>query len=178
MELFEKTISSEDIYDGRIIKITCDTIELPDGRRALREVVGHPGGACVVPIDEKNNILMVEQFRYPMKEIVLEIPAGKLEWGENPDSAVERELREETGFTADNIEYLGVNYPTPGYCAEKLYLYMATGLHKGEQELDADEYLNVKSVPFSVAVDMVMNNSIKDSKTVAAILLAARRLGL
>ncbi|MEG2677371.1 MAG: NUDIX hydrolase, partial [Oscillospiraceae bacterium] len=119
-----------------------------------------------------------EQFRYPMKEIVLEIPAGKLEWGENPDSAVERELREETGFTADNIEYLGVNYPTPGYCAEKLYLYMATGLHKGEQELDADEYLNVKSVPFSVAVDMVMNNSIKDSKTVAAILLAARRLGL
>lgn len=178
MELYEKTLSSETIYEGKIIRLTRDEIELPNGHHSIREVVGHPGGACAAAVDAAGNLLMVEQYRYPMGETTLEIPAGKLEYGEDPASAVARELREETGRTADSIEFLGVTYPTPGYCAEKLYLYLATGLHEGQQDLDADENLRVRLVPLRDAVKMVERNELKDGKTVTAILLAARRLGL
>lgn len=178
MELFEKTLSSELIYDGKVVKLRRDEIELPDGKHSVREVVGHPGGACAAAIDQNGDLLMVEQYRYAMGETVLEIPAGKLEYGEDPADAVVRELREETGCTADNIELLAVNYPTPGYCAEKLYIYLATGLHKGEQHLDEDENLNLRTVPLREAVAMVERGELKDAKTVCAILLTARRYGL
>ncbi len=178
MELYEKTLNSELLYEGKIVRLTRDEVELPGGGRSIREVIGHPGGACAAAIDAAGNLLLVEQYRYPMQETVLEIPAGKLEYGEDPARAVARELREETGCTADSIEFLGVNYPTPGYCAEKLYLYLATGLHDGAQQLDEDENLDVKRVPLREAVAMVERNELKDSKTVAAILLAARRLGI
>ncbi len=178
MELYEKTLSSETIYEGKVIRVTRDEIELPDGKRSVREVVGHPGGACAAALDEQNRLLMVEQYRYPMGERVLEIPAGKLEYGENPAAAVARELREETGCTADRIEPLGTLYPTPGYCAEKLYIYLATGLHAGAQQLDEDENLAVRALPLRDALGMVDRGELKDAKTVAAILLTARRLGL
>lgn len=178
MELYEKTLHSETIYDGRIVHLTRDEIELPDGQRSIREVVGHPGGACAAALDEAGNLLMVEQYRYPMREVVLEIPAGKLEPGEDPAAAVARELREETGRTADSIEFLATVYPTPGYCGEKLHLYLASGLHEGNQQLDQDENLQVRLVPLRQAVKMVERNELKDGKTVVAILLLARRYGL
>lgn len=176
MKLSEKTLSSETVYDGRIIRVRRDIIELPDGKTAVREVVDHNGGAGVAALDDDGALLLVRQLRYPLGEETLEVPAGKLEKGEDPACAIVRELREETGCTADRIEYLGVNYPTPGYCAEKLYLYLATGLHAGAQQLDEDEYLNVERVPFAEVVRRIYANEIRDSKTVAAVLLAQKRL--
>ena len=176
MDLQEKTLSSERLYDGKIIRLRRDVIELPDGKQSVREVVEHNGGAGVAAVDERGDVWLVRQYRYPFSEVTLEVPAGKLEAGEDPGLAIVRELKEETGFTADCVEFLGVNYPTPGYCAEKLYLYLATGLHRGEQQLDEDEYLDVVRLPLGEAIEMVYANEIKDSKTVAALLLARKRL--
>lgn len=176
MKLEEKTLSSERLYEGRIIRVRRDVVELPGGKQALREVVEHNGGAGVAAVDDEGRVYLVRQYRHPFGEVTLEVPAGKLEAGENPDFAIVRELREETGCTADCVEFLGVNYPTPGYCAEKLYLYLATGLHRGEQQLDEDEYLDVVLMPLGEALEKVYSNEIKDSKTVAALLLADKRL--
>ncbi len=176
MDLSEKTLSSERLYEGRVVRLRRDVIELPDGKQAFREVVEHNGGAGVAAVDGEGFVWLVRQYRHPFAEVTLEVPAGKLEAGENPDLAIVRELREETGCTADRVEFLGVNYPTPGYCAEKLYLYLATGLHQGAQQLDEDEYLDIVRMPLAEAVEKVYSNEIKDSKTVAALLLAQKRL--
>ncbi len=172
MKLSEKTKSVETIFEGKIIRVHKDIAVLQNGREATREVVEHPGGVCIAAVDSNRNIFLVDQFRYPMGEVVTELPAGKLEWGEDPDSAAERELKEETGFTADSIKCLGVTYPSPGFSAEKLYLYLATGLHEGEMNLDEDEFLNCYKTPLSEAVKMVEDNRIKDGKSVSLILLA------
>lgn len=174
MHLEEKTISSEMMYDGKIVKLLCDSVELENGKTALREVVKHPGGVGIVPLDENNNVLMVRQFRYPHKRVLLEIPAGKLEYGENPRECGLRELKEETGCTCDSFEYLGNLIPTPAYDTEVIHMYLARGLHSGEQNPDEDEFLEIEKIPLEKAVEMIMNNEISDAKTQIAILKTAK----
>lgn len=175
MDLCEKQISSKYIFKGRIISVRVDEAKLPNNAIATREVVEHNGGVCVVPLTDDNEVLMVEQFRYPYSEVVLEIPAGKRDGDEEPLTCGIRELKEETGATAENIEFLGELYPSPGYCGEIIYMYLATGLSYGETNPDEDEFLNIKKIPLKKAVDMILNGEIKDAKTQAAILKVAMR---
>ncbi len=170
MHLEEKTISSEQKFDGKIVKLYLDKAELEDGRVVSREVIKHPGGVCVLPLDDEGNVLFVRQFRYPHQKVLLEIPAGKLEYGENHSECGLRELKEETGCTCDKYDYLGCLIPTPAYDSEVIHMYLARGLHYGEQKLDAGEFLDVEKIPLEKAVDMVMDGGITDSKTQIAIL--------
>lgn len=170
MHLDEKQLSSEQIFDGKVVKLFVDDVELEDGTKAKREVIKHPGGVCVVPLTEENEVLFVRQFRYPHKQVLLEIPAGKLEWGESHHDCGLRELKEETGCTCDEYTYLGSLIPTPAYCGEVIHMYLARGLHGGEQKLDEGEFLDVERIPLDKAVEMVMNNEIGDAKTQIALL--------
>ena len=171
MDIREKTINSTKIYDGRIIKLTVDTVITPGGNEATREIIRHPGGVGVVAIDENNMIYLVEQYRIPYDEVLLEIPAGKIDPGETDvEKAARRELREETGLSADALEFIGNFYPSVGFLDEDLRLFMAKGLSMGETDPDEDEFLNLVKIPFDEAVAMVMDNRIKDGKTIAAIL--------
>lgn len=170
MHLEEKTLSSEQKYDGKIVKLFVDRAELENGEVVTREMIKHPGGVCIVPLDENNNVLMVRQFRYPSHKVLLEIPAGKLEYGENHRECGLRELKEETGCTCDEFTYLGNLIPTPAYDNEVIHMYLARGLHGGEQDLDDDEFLDVEKIPLEKAVEMVMNNEIEDAKTQIALL--------
>lgn len=174
MDFTEKTLETEEIYSGKIIRVHCDMALMPDGGEAVREVVEHPGGVCIAAVDSQRRVFLVEQYRYPMGETTLELPAGKLDWGEDPALAAERELKEETGCAAGSLEYVGVIYPSPGYSAEKLYMYIATDLEKGEQALDDDEFLALKSVPLAEAAALALKNGYKDAKTVALLLIAER----
>ena len=176
MNLEEKQLSFEYKFKGRIINLRVDEALLPNGATASREIVEHGGGICVVPLTENNEILMVEQFRYPYGEVVLEIPAGKRDGNEEPLEGGKRELREETGATAESYTFLGELYPTPGYCGEIIYMYLARGLSYGETDPDEDEFLNLKRIPLETAVDMIMKGEIKDAKTQAAILKTERML--
>ncbi len=178
MHLEEKTLSSEQIYDGRVVKLFVDKAELENGDIVTREVIKHPGGVCVVPLDDEQNVLMVKQFRYPSHRVLLEIPAGKLELGEDHRECGLRELKEETGCTCDEFTYLGNLIPTPAYDNEVIHMYLARGLHKGEQKLDDDEFLEVEKIPLVKAVEMVMNNEIADAKTQIALLRTRLLSGL
>ena len=176
MELTEKKLSSEEIFDGVAIHLFRDEILLPNGKQGVREVIRHPGAVCVLPIKEDGNVIFVNQFRYAFNKVTLEAPAGKLDKGELPLEAAKRELREETGLSANNIVYLGEMYTTPALIDEIIHLYLATDLVSGEQDLDEDEFINVSEMPLTEAVDMVMNGSIKDSKTQTLILKAEKYL--
>ena len=177
MELNEKQISTELKYKGKVIDVYSDTVELVNGKSAYRDVVRHPGGVCIVALTENNEVYFVKQFRYPQGKVLLEIPAGKMEWGENPEQCGIRELHEETGCTCDEFTYLGKMFPTPAYDSEIIYMYLAKGLHKDKQKLDEDEFLEVYTIPLDKAVEMVMNNEIDDAKTQLALLKTARLLG-
>lgn len=177
MHLFEKTVESELVFDGKIITVKKDKAELENGEIVNRELVIHPGGVCVVPINENGEVLMVKQFRYPFQEALVEVPAGKLEFGEDHREAGLRELREETGAVCEKFEYLGVCYPSVAYLTEKIHMYLATGLTFENQDLDDDEFLDVIKIKLEDAVEMVMNNELPDAKTQCAILKAARILG-
>lgn len=176
MELYEKTLDSKNIFEGKVLHITLDDVELPDGSHSKREVVNHPGGVAVLALDSENNVYFVRQFRYPYKEIVLELPAGKLEKGSTPLENGKRELFEETGAVGYSYISLGQVYPSPGYTSEIIHLYACRveALHR--QKLDEGEFLNVEKLPFSKAAEMVLNNQIPDSKTQIAILKAAALL--
>ena len=165
MDFTEKPVKQDYIYKGKIINVRVDDALLPNGTTAKREIVEHPGGVCVAALTENEELLFVEQFRYPYFENVLELPAGKLEYGEDPFEAGKRELKEETGATAKNYVSLGELYPTPGYCGEIIHMYLARELDFGEQKLDDDEFLELKRIPLKKAYEMVMANEIKDSKT-------------
>lgn len=178
MHLQEKTVSSEPIFDGKIINVRKDKAELEDGSVVTRELVVHPGGVCVVPVNEKGEVYLVRQFRYPFKEILTEVPAGKLEVGEEHRSAGLRELKEEIGAECKSFEYLGVMYPSVAYLTEKIHMYLATRLSFGEQSLDEGEFLDVVKMPLENAVQMVMNGEIKDGKTQCALLMAAKKIRL
>lgn len=171
MNLKETAVEKEYVYKGKIINLRRDKALLPNGKTALREVIEHPGGVCVVPIGADGSITLVRQFRYPYSEEILEIPAGKRDKsGEDPLECGKRELKEETGMTAENYTFLGRLYPSPGYCGEVIWMYAATGLSDGEQCPDDDEFLNVESYPLEKAVEMILSGEITDSKTQAAIL--------
>ena len=170
MELTEKTLSSEKIFDGVILHIRRDQVELPGGGRSVREVVDHPGGVCVLALDDQNQALLVSQYRYPYEKVLREIPAGKLEYGEDPAAAAIRELQEETGAVAGDFRSLGELYPSPGYCGEIIRMYLARDLTFGEAHLDEDEFLNLERVPFDQLVEQVLSGEIKDAKTIAAVL--------
>ena len=170
MHLEEKRLSGEQIFDGKVVKLYVDKAELEDGSVVIREVIKHPGGVCVLPLTDKGEVLFVKQFRYPHQQIMTEIPAGKLEWGESHHDCGLRELKEETGCTCDEYIYLGNLIPTPAYCGEVIHMYLARGLHYGEQKLDTDEFLDVERIPFDKAVEMAMNNEFPDAKTQLAIL--------
>lgn len=170
--LFETKIDSTGIYDGKILNVSRDTVRLENGETAFREVIHHSGGVCVLPLDDNGDVLFVKQFRYPFADVLLEIPAGKREAGEDPLECGIRELSEEVGATADEIIPLGKLYPTVAYDTEIIYMYLARGLHFGEQHLDEDEFVDVVRIPFDEAYKMVMRDEIPDSKTQLAILKA------
>lgn len=176
MHLEEKTLSSEQKFDGIVVKLFVDKVELEDGREATREVIKHPGGVCVVPVDDEGMIYMVRQMRYPFKTVLTEIPAGKLEYGEDPRTCGIRELKEEIGAEAGSFEYLGCLYPTVAYDTEIIHMYLARDLSFGDQDLDEDEFIDVVRLPFAEALEMVYENKLPDSKTQLAILKAARLL--
>lgn len=178
MHLEEKTIKSEKIYDGRIFTIIHDIVELENGNEAIRDVLLHHGGVCVIPVTDENEIFMVKQFRYPFRTVTREVPAGKLEKGEDHAECGRRELLEETGCTCDEYIYMGEMLPTPAYNTEITHMYLARGLHFEKQQLDPDEFLDVEKLPLSEAVQLVMDGKIKDGKTQIAILKAARILGI
>ena len=167
---YEKTLTSEVLFEGRVITLTKDTALLENGKTAEREVVHHHGGACILPYFEDGTICMVRQFRYAMQQELWELPAGKLEKGEDPFEAAKRELGEECGLTADNYISLGQFFPTVGYDTEVIYTWVATGLHKTQMHLDADEFLTPDRVPLDKAYEMVMSGEIRDGKTIAGIL--------
>ena len=172
MKLEETKISSEEIFNGVAIHLFKDEILLPNGHTGIREVIRHPGAVCVLPITHDGDVIFVNQFRYALNKVTLEVPAGKLEKGEDPKEATLRELSEETGLTAENIFHMGDLYTTPALIDEVIHMYIATDLTQGEQHLDDDEFVNTLKMPLSKAVDMVMNGEIKDSKTQTIILKA------
>lgn len=175
MNLTEKTLTQEYRFHGRIIHVRTDTVELPNGQIAGREVAEHPGGVCVAALTEEKELLFVRQFRYPYKEVVLELPAGKRDRAdEDPLECGKRELLEETGATAKDYVSLGRVYPTPGFCNEVIHLFLARGLSFGEAQPDEDEFVEVERIPLETAVAMVMNNEIPDAKTQIAILKTAQ----
>ena len=176
MEHTEKTLSENTIFTGRIITVKQRQVQLENGRQRSRELVLHPGGAAVLPVDEDNNVYLIRQFRAPFGRTVLEIPAGKLEKGEDPLAAAKRELAEETGFSAAHYFSLGRMWPTVGFCDEIIHIYMAAGLTKGEIHPDEDEFISLEKYPLETAWNMCMDGSITDGKTLTAILKAARLL--
>ena len=167
--LIEKTLSSREIYNGRIINVKLDDVKLPDGNESKREYVEHPGGAAILAVDGED-MWLVKQFRYPYREVIEEIPAGKLEEGEEAIVTAKRELVEEIGYDADSIEPFGVIYPTPGYTNEHLYIFLAKGLKRRHTHFDEDEFIAAYKRPIKDVLSDVLAEKIKDSKTCYAVL--------
>lgn len=171
MDLTETWRSTEEIFDGVILKVNRDTVKLPNGKNATREVVRHVGAVCVVPLLDDGRVIMERQFRYPVDEVVYEIPAGKLNSkSEDPELAARRELEEETGYTAERMIYLGQLYPAAAYTDERLRMYVATGLKAGTVHLDEGEFVNVEAVPLEDVARDVVQGKVPDAKTQAAIM--------
>ena len=170
MNLRETPVEQQIQYEGRIIRLRVDKAQLPNGKIATREVVEHNGGVCIAALTEQRELLFVRQFRYPYQEVVLELPAGKIDKGEEPLACGKRELTEETGASAQQYRSLGRLYPSPGYCGEVIHLFLATGLSFGRMNLDEDEFLEVERIPLEKAVQMVLDNEVPDAKTQVAVL--------
>lgn len=176
----EKTISSESIFNGNVIDLKVDEVELPNGKTSKREIVTHPGAVGIIPITKDGNIILVEQYRKPLEKALCEIPAGKLEERENPLTAAVRELEEETGFTTTNLSFVTSFYTSPGFANELIYIYITDDLIPLEQppQGDDDEFVEVREVSLDQAKQMVLNQEIHDAKTNYAILyLHALRKG-
>ncbi len=179
LRLREVTASSETIFDGVILHVKRDMVTLPNGNETVREVIRHIGAVCVIPVLDNGDVIVERQYRYPPDKVITEIPAGKLDAAdEDRMEAIQRELREETGYTADEWTVIGDLYPAPAYSDEFITMYMARGLHRGEQDLDADEFLDVTTVPLKDLVQDVMDGKIPDAKTQICVLKAARILGI
>ncbi len=173
---YEKTIEKNTVYEGVIVNVRRDKAELVNGKVVGREVVEHPGGVTVIPVEPDGTVWCVRQFRYPFGREMLEVPAGKLERGEDPFDCAVRELSEETGLTADEFVYLGPCCTSPGFSTEVLHIYLALGLHQGAMHLDPDEFLNVEKYGLEELTDRVMSGEIDDAKTIIAVLKAKRYL--
>lgn len=172
MENKETFLKNLETHQGNILRFRVDEVLCPNGKTATRDIIDHNGGVCVAPLTNEDELIFIRQYRYAYEETMLELPAGKLEKGEHADieAAGRRELREETGAQAERFINMGVFYPTCGYCNEKIYLFAATGLKFGEQDLDADEFIEVTKIPLERAVQMVMDGTIRDGKSIALIL--------
>lgn len=170
IDLIEKQLEAHTLYEGKILKLRVDDVLLPDGSQAKREYVSHRGGAAILAIDKQNCVYLVRQYRYAYRQVVEEIPAGKLEEGEDAIVTAARELEEEIGRVAEHIEPLGLIYPTPGYTNEHLYIFLATGLKNTKPHLDEGEFLNVIKLPFEQALKRVVSGEIRDAKTCFALL--------
>lgn len=171
----EKTLVSRTVFAGKIITVKVDQVELGNGRTSSREVVLHPGAVAVLPLFESGEVVLVKQFRYPIGEELLEVPAGKLDRDESTDECALRELREETGLLSRKLSYLGFIYTSPGFSSEKIHLYLAEDLMQLEQQLDPDEILETVKLPLNEAMRMCQEGKINDAKTVALIFLASMR---
>ena len=171
-ELVEEKISSEEIFNGKIVHLFRDTVRLPNGKEATREVMRHVGAAAVVPLTDDGNVILVRQYRYPFAQVMLEIPAGKLDPGEEPLECAKRELLEETGVIAQDFVYLGAFYPSVAMLDEVIHLFLARNFTKGDSNLDADEFLNVEQRPLDELVEEIMAGGVPDGKTQAAVLKA------
>ena len=177
-DLTEVTLRRRDVYNGLLVQVHQDDVRLPNGKEAVREVVDHVDGAAILALDGENRVLAVRQYRYVFGRTLLELPAGKLDPGEDPMAGALRELKEETGAEPDVFQPLGRIIPAPGCFGETLHLFLARGLHFGAQKLDEDEFLNVERVPFDEMVHRCVNGEIEDGKTVAAVLRAKVLLNL
>ena len=178
MELKEEMVSQQTVYEGIIVNVRRDKARLLDGRIANREVVEHPGGVAILPLFDDGTVPLVRQFRYPFGAVVEELPAGKLEKGEDHRLAALRELEEEVGARCGKLTYLGCLYASPGFSSEVLHMYLAQELTQGECHPDEDEFLEVERVPFARLAERVMAGEITDAKTVALVLKAKLLLGL
>ena len=174
LKLRETLIESESIFSGVILDVKRDAVRLPNGHSSVRELIRHVGAVCVVPVTDDGRVVVERQYRYPIDRVITEIPAGKLDSkDEDRLSAAQRELREETGITADRWTDMGLYFPAAAYSDEKITMYLAQGLHMGKQQLDEDEFLNVKTVPIAELVDDILSGRITDGKTQAAVMKAA-----
>lgn len=172
MEFTEKTLNSQMVYDGRIVKVYKDDVELADGHKSFREVVRHSGGVVIIAFKDKNTILLVKQYRYPIAKTVLELPAGKLEKGEDPFEAAKRELEEETGYCANKWTDLGYINTSPGFSDERLYLYLAQDLEFTQCRPDEGEIIQANEYKYEDVLEMINNGEINDAKTICGIMRA------
>ncbi|HEU24117.1 MAG: ADP-ribose pyrophosphatase [Mesoaciditoga sp.] len=177
MNLSEKVLNSSKKFEGKILKLYVDEVELPNGHKSFREVVRHPGASAVIVLLDDGRIVLERQFRYPIREILWEIPAGKLDKDEDPFECAKRELLEETGISALKWQKLGYIYTTPGFSDEKIHLYFASGISNGNKHLDEDEFIEIKYFKVEEVEEMIMKNEITDSKTIAAF-FRAKGMGL
>ena len=174
MDLNETVTGSELIYDGKIVHLRVDNVVLPDGKAAKREIVGHPGAVCIVPVRDDGTILLVRQFRLAAGQVLLEIPAGTRNSGEDPAACAARELEEETGYKAANLRPLFSSYLAPGYSTELIHAYLATGLTDGKTNPDEDENVELVALPIPEVERRILAGELQDAKTIAAILVALR----
>ena len=168
----EKTISSDRIYTGKVISLKVDTVEVDNKGYKKREIVEHPGAVAIVAITEDNKVVLVKQFRKPIEQVIWELPAGKLEIGESPKECAIRELKEETGYSAKNLKLLHKFFTSAGFSNQKIYIFLATGLTKGEPDFDDDEFIEKYEIDINEAQNMVIKNDIEDAKSSIGILLA------
>lgn len=178
MNYYEKTLHVQPVYEGSIIKVEKQTVELPDGRPANRDIIRNAGASAVVPVTEDGCFILVTQFRKPIETTSLEIPAGKLDPGEDPTHCARRELVEETGYQAEHLEKILTLHPAPAFADEVLHIYMATGLTPGACKPDEDEFITAQEYKAEEVLRMIREGIIKDAKTVAGILYASRLLNL
>lgn len=170
MDNTEITIKTDRIYDGKILSLKVDTVELPNKKYSKREIVEHSAAVSIVAITEDDEVLIIKQYRKAIEKEIYEVPAGLIEIGELPKDAAMRELTEETGYTASDIQYLSEFYTSPGFCTEKIHVFLATGLKLGEQNLDLDEFIDVEKIKFEDVLKMLDRCEINDAKTIASIL--------
>ena len=172
----ERVVASRRIHEGRIVRLREDTVELADGRTALREVVEHDDVVGIVPLDGEGNVILVRQFRLPAKEVLLEIPAGGVDMGESAEEAAQRELQEETGYRAAQLDRLAGFFVSPGYCTEFIHVFLATDLSESVIAADDDENIALERMPLAQAVQLIQRGQIKDGKSIVGLLLAMDRL--
>lgn len=167
----EQVLSTQTVFEGKIVKMRVDTVLLPGGREASREVVEHRPAVVVVPVDSENNVMLVRQYRHPVGHAMLEAPAGLVEEGEHPDDCAQRELQEETGHYSRNLRALGGFWTSPGFCTEFIYAYLARDLVPGNLQPDGDENIQVERIPLSRIGKLIRVGEIEDAKTIAALLM-------
>lgn len=174
--LTEKTLQTEHIYKGKIISVQLDQVELPDGSKSVREIVKHPGAVAIVPFTKDGKMVVVRQFRKPLEKEIYEIPAGKLEQGEDPETCALRELEEETGYTPRKINFITSFYTSPGFANELLYLYEAEDLEEGKAHPDADEFVEMSEISLDEGLELMKNEQIHDAKTAFALIYWQNKL--